>query len=396
MTPAMGLDTLLSTPRGRDFLMSNGIHADPASFRAALSPPEDGRLACASGTGRRPFVHMHQQIYVDYRPSVLAKLFVLDSLVDSGVQPAFLWIDTDRAASDKLACRFYWPFAGALRAMKILPPGSDAVETRFARVDPPRTEAAYRRIAAYLRGDQGMPAAEPLARLSSLRAHMIAHEAVPLRDYGLGMTRALFAAHLNVDHPHVIVSEVLEKGWLTREIEDVLAALPAVIVAWNERVTSLHADGIATAVGMLPADYLPLYVSDPEDGARLRLRHEIVGADHFATAHGKGGRTHRFFLGSRHLRLDDLASSGRWSPDVTLPMLANPLFSGWVAGRSSALYALVFGKILTDVLGKRPIPILVPDPAADPRPSAVSLLHAHVTGAALSRPHARATLRADA
>ncbi len=390
MKPMKDLDALLSTPRGRDFLLSNGIHADAASFRAALSPPEDDRLARTSGAGHGPFVHMHQQIYVDYRPSVLAKVFTLDALAEAGVHPAFLWIDTDRAASDKLACRFYWPFEGALRAMKILPPGLGSVETRFAQVDPPRTLAAYRRITAYIRGDKRQPEAAALARLSTLRAHMLAREAVPLRDYGLGMTHALFTAHLAVDHPHVVVSDLLERGWLTPAIEDVLAVLPAVIAAWNARVSSLNDDGIATAVGKLPTDYLPLYVSDPEDGARLRLRHEIAGADHFATAQGNSGRTLRYFLGTRRLQLDELTETGRWSPDVTLPLLANALFSGWVAGRSSALYALVFRTIMTDVLGERPIPILVPCPAADPRPAATSLLHAYVTGAALSRPDARA------
>lgn len=400
MTPAKGLDALLATAHGRDFLLSNGIHAEPATFRAAISPPRDSRLSRAGGFGQGPFVHMHQQIYLDYRPSVMAKVLALDSLVSTGIDPAFLWIDTDRAASDKLACRFYWPFDGALRPMKITPPGSDALETRFARVDPARTDAAYRRIAAYVRDGrvEGTSRAEQLTRLSSLRAHMVISDPMPLRDYGLGMTRALFAAHLGIDHPYVIVSDMLAKGWLTSAIEDVLNMLTGLISTWNAQVLSLQADGIATAVGLLPDDYLPLYVSDPRDGARLRLRHQKVGADHFATAQAKDGRTHRFFLGTRRLRLDEVAATERWSPDVILPMLTNALFSGWVAGRSSALYALVLNKVLTDVLGERPSPILVPDCAAghggDPDAAAASLLHAYVTSTALSG-H-RAAPRADA
>lgn len=69
-------------------------------------------------------------------------------------------------------------------------------------------------------------------------------------------------------------------------------------------------------------------------------------------------------------------------------MLTNALFSGWVAGRSSALYALVFNKVQSDVFGERPIPILVPEAATghagDPDPAVTSLLHAYVTGTALS------------
>lgn len=400
MTLTKGLDALLATAQGRVFLLSNGIHADPATFRAALSPPRNGRLARESGAGHGPFVHMHQQIYLDYRASVMAKVLTLDTLAAAGIHPAFLWIDTDRAASDKLACRFYWPFDGALRAMKITPSGSDALETRFARVDPARTDTAYRRIAAYVRDGrvEAVARVEQLARLSSLRNRMITGEPMPLGDYGLGMTRAVFAAHLGIDHPYLIVSDMLAKGWLTSATEDILNVLPRLIPAWNARVCSLQADGIGTAVGLLPDDYLPLYVTDPRDGARLRLRHQIAGADHFATARAKDGRTHRFFLGTRRLRLDEVAATERWSPDVILPMLTNALFSGWVAGRSSALYALVFNKVLTDVLDERPIPILVPDCASghggDPDTAAASLLHAYVTGTTL--PGQRAAPRAHA
>ena len=388
---AKGLDELLATKRGRDFLLANGIHAEPAAFRAALAPPTDQGLAGVCGAGDGLLVHMHQQIYPDHRPSVLGKVRLLDVLGrthDSGqarIHAACLWIDTDRAASDKLACRFYWPFQGALRAMKITPPGSERLETRFAAVDPALTDAAYRRIASYI-GHARDAAEQQMARLSSLRPHIIRTEPALLHEYGLDLTRALFRAHLGIEGTHLVLSELLAQGLLTSAIEDVLAVLPEFIAAYNARIADLARQGIATAVGPLPPDYLPLHFSDPDDGTRLRLRHEIAGGDHFASATGRTGRTHRFFLGTKRLRLDALTATARWSPDVILPMLANALFSGWVAGKSSALYALVFNKVLAQVLGKTPIPVLVPEPAVPFSADSVrasSLLHAHVTGAAL-------------
>lgn len=388
MTPMRGLDALQSTARGRDFLLSHGVHTNRAAFREALSPPADGRLASTCGAADDAFVHMHQQIYPDHRPSVLGKIMTLDALAERGVHPAFLWIDTHRAASDKLACRFYWPHEGALRTAKVTPPGSEAIETRYVRVDPPRTAEAWRRIAGYVRQDKEGPLAphEQLARLTAMRPHMVAPEPLGLADYGLGLTRALLRRQLGIGHSEIIVSDVIERGWLTVALEDMLDVLPDVIATFSDRVTSLRAEGIDSAVGVLPPDYLPLYFSDPADGARLRLRHRIDGADHYAVAEAKSGRTYKFFLGTRRLRIDALAATRRWSPDVTLPMLANALFSGWVAGKSSALYALVFREVLATVLGQKPIPILVPPRIAAGASTAASLLHAYVTGAALAGP----------
>ncbi len=393
-TAGNGLGDLLATPQGREFLLSNGIHAGPRAFRAALAPPDDRRLARACGTEHGPLVHLHQQVYVDHRPSVVAKVRALDCLARGGdaggqrIDAAFLWIDTDRAASDKLACRFYWPFRGAMRVMKITPPGSERMETRFTRVDPPRTEVAYQRIAGYIGHDLETTGASPpeqqLARLSALHSRMVVGEPAMLDDYGLRLTRTLFRTQLGIEGTHLVVSDLIAQGLLTSAIEDVLDVLAEFIAGHNKRVTALRSQGIATAVGLLPPDYLPLFFSDPHDGTRLRLHHEVIGGDHFAIALGRTGSTHRFFLGSRRLRLDALAATGRWSPDVILPMLANALFSGWVAGKSSALYALVFNTVLAQVLGRAPIPILVPDPAAAVAGidgvRANSLLHAHVTG----------------
>ena len=69
-------------------------------------------------------------------------------------------------------------------------------------------------------------------------------------------------------------------------------------------------------------------------------------------------------------------------------MLANALFSGWVAGKSSALYTLVLNTVLAQVFATTPVPILVPEPAAAVAGTdgvrASSLLHAYVTGRAFA------------
>lgn len=388
MIPLRGLDSLQATPRGRDFLLSHGVHTDASTFRASLSPPSDQRLARACGAADTTLVHAHQQIYPDHRPSVLGKIMALEALSRSGVHAAMLWIDTDRAASDKLACRFYWPHVGTLRAARVTPPGSERLETRHVHIDPPRTAQAWRRIASYIRQDRQGPLTpdQQLERLTEIRPQMVQSQPLCLADYGLGLTRTLLLRHLGISHPENVVSDVARRGLLTEAVEDVLEALPGFIAAFNARVTSLRGQGIGSAVNVLPQDYLPLYFSDPADGARLRLRHRVEGADHYAVAEGANARTYRFFLGSRRLRIETLTATGRWSPDVTLPMLTNALFSGWVAGRSSALYALVFRDVMIGVLGKQPTPILAPPRHAGGSAPAASLLHAYVTGAALPLP----------
>lgn len=381
-----GIAELLSTSRGHKFLMSENIHTHPDSFQKALAPPADSCLTQTLGAAKSALVYMHQQIYLDYRPSVLEKIFLLDSLGDfnagngTAVQPVFVWIDTDRAASDKPACRFYWPFRGKARALKITSPSHKYLETRFARVEPLRTAMAFHHLADYVRHSL-KPSGPPLARLEKLRESIVVNAPVALADYGLNLTQALFHLHLRIERPSVVLSDLLARGFLDNALETILEILPEFIAEYNDRITALRNFGIATSVGYLPPDYLPFFYSVPENGKRLRMHHAQVGKDHFATAVETSGRVHRFFLGTKRLCAQELTATGRWSPDVTLPILINDLFSGWIAGKSSALYALVFQDVLRKVLGKRPIPILVPTRLADPLPSTLPcLLHDYVTG----------------
>lgn len=67
---------------------------------------------------------------------------------------------------------------------------------------------------------------------------------------------------------------------------------------------------------------------------------------------------------------------------MCLLLFLNDLMGGWISGRSSALYALVFHDVLTQVFGKTPIPVLVPPALGDPGPNTARLVYDYLVGAA--------------
>lgn len=100
------------------------------------------------------------------------------------------------------------------------------------------------------------------------------------------------------------------------------------IAVFNESVASLTAMGINPQVGPLADDYLPLYYSCDADGKRLRLRHLLVGTDHFAITRCACGADYSFPLGGSTLSVAALAQTQRWSPDVSVTLLQNDLLVG--------------------------------------------------------------------
>jgi hypothetical protein len=96
------------------------------------------------------------------------------------------------------------------------------------------------------------------------------------------------------------------------------------------------------------------------DDTRLRLYHYVDGNDHFAVGACKCGQDYRFYLGSSTLSIAEIAETDRWSPDVCFPIFFNDLVSGFVAGKSSAIYLIVLNEVLRQVLDRTPVPILVP------------------------------------
>ena len=131
------------------------------------------------------------------------------------------------------------------------------------------------------------------------------------------------------------------------------------IAVFNEAVAELVALDIDPQVRPVDEDYLPLHYSCPTDGSRLRLTHDRSDGHH-GVATCRCGTTYRFDLGRSTLGLGELATTGRWSPDVSLPVHHNDQASGWIVGRSTALYGLVFNAVVEKVMGGRPIPAWIP------------------------------------
>lgn len=345
-----GLAELLGDGAGRDRLAAAGIHVDPAAFLAAMPAGRPARIYC------------HQQPAGDPRRSVMAKLTALDGLRlarPDGVEPLFLRIDTDRAASAKAATRLAWEdAAGRRHLLKLTPPGTDRLESRHLQLDPQHLTAVAARLEAYVR-QAPVGRQEALARLDRIRPLLAPGRTMALSRYAAALSDGLLA-RVDVRLPTAFVSELGTAGALTGGLTRLLAGRDAFVAAFDRAVDDLRQAGIATAVSPLPDDYLPLFYSCPHEGERLRLRRVAVGGEIQAVAVGTTGRRHVFPLGRRGDDPGALLATQRWSPDVTLPVLLNDTFDGVVAGRSSALYLMVLAAAMRAALGMRPIPVLVP------------------------------------
>jgi hypothetical protein len=115
---------------------------------------------------------------------------------------------------------------------------------------------------------------------------------------------------------------------------------------------------------------------------------ERRGRDLFAVATCRCGQNYAFHLGSGRAMLAELAATGRWSIDVSMPVHHNDLASGWIVGRSTALYGLVFNEVLSRVLGRTPIPMLAPAELADGHEGTETLLVRHLLSVRSESGHA--------
>jgi hypothetical protein len=175
---------------------------------------------------------------------------------------------------------------------------------------------------------------------------------------------------------------MLEAGLLVDSVAEYIARIDEVIAVFNAAVSELVAADIDPLVRPLPDDYLPLRFSCPEDGGRVRLASERRGSELHAAAACRCGARHEFNLGGGAPDLGELLDTRRWSIDVSMPVHHNQLASGWVGGRSTALYGLVFNEVLVKALGQEPIPVLVPrDLGAQATDAEDTLLVRYLTGA---------------
>lgn len=360
-----GLVELLVEKSGRELLARNDIFTEPEEFAARLSSPKDA-LSSPCADGLLP-VYVHQQPSPDYSWTVMAKFEALSALRRArAVAPCFVVIDTDRAASSKSATRIGWRDSdGCPVTFKLTPPGSKYHEFRHIQTDPAQLQDVARRLSSHL---QQAPSPGALHRFVRLAPLLAPQQALAYSRYASELAGFLIADCADVAPPQFFVSVLQRHSAVVAALGRLLEALDDFIAAFNQQIEALRRLNVATAVGLLPEDYLPFFFSCPVDGERVRLRRRKVQGEVIAEAWTRRGRCYRFSLG-RGASMDELLASQRFSLDVMLPVVLSNLFSGLVAGQSSALYCMVMRAAMKKALGETLCPVLAPAMLAE-RPKA--------------------------
>lgn len=359
----LSLSDLLRSVEGRSFLEARGVFADPGAFLESIRQPVDDRLNRLLGLPPGAvLVYVGQQACCDSSNSVTRKFLAARDLARQGRHAAgVLWHDMDRTGSDELAMRILLPLGAKETSIRLVPRSLREREPRFIEVDRGDLEEVLRRVGAWI--GQGLPKERrPVARerLLRLSERLLEARVTTLAQANRALASWLLREHLSFDPPSAFISELAGRRLLTEAINDCLASIDDFIVAVNEAIDELIAEDVDPKVRPLRPDYLPLRYSCPRDGSRFPLAREQRGADRFAVGTCGCGATYRFHLGGASPSLGELDSTDRWSPDISLPIYLNDLAGGFVAGRSSGLYGLVLNAALSRVLGRRPIPALVP------------------------------------
>jgi hypothetical protein len=371
------LSELAASERGTALLREEGVFLDRRLFLEAISPPTRDALARLSrhsdrDDGRVRIVYMGQQLSVDYGASVFAKLAALSELhADHDVRGCELWVDVDRAGSDKRMTVISWPRQGGRIGVSIAPPGSKNREPRFIPIEKRELRKALDRLRT-LMGEAGV-GARGLDRYAHLRAVLLASAAETLADLSAEVTDLLLAEN-GIRLAPVRLSTLLEERDLMEQVDACLNVLPRVIQVFNRALFELKDRGIDPLLRPLAGDYLPLRISCAADATRLPLRRRDEADGSYAVATCRCGANYRFRLGRRQLSFDEIAQTRRWSPDVLLPTLVNDLASGVVAGKSSAIYGMVLNRVLREALEREPIPMVVPESLISPDPGGTGLV----------------------
>jgi hypothetical protein len=355
------LADLLNSSGGLNFLEAKGVFVDRKRFNDQLRTPAIPDLADHFGVKDKKLVCSGQQIYVDYHQSVLSKIEILrDMEQDEDLFPFFLWVDTDRSGSDNLMTKFAWPSASKKGAITILPPGAKEVELRFAKIDSLQLSSAISKLETYLRGsNQKVEGAKE--KYQQFRTFFVDDHAETLSIFNLHLTDFLLTQVFEYVPRSFWLSDQLDKTYILDAVGLFLNHVEDIVRVFNEARQSLAQAGIDPQVRFLDDDYLPLFYSCETDDRRLRLSHYVDGSDHFAVSTCKCGRDYKFHLGKDTLSIAEIAQTNRWSPDVCFPVFFNDLVSGFVAGKSSAIYLMILNEVLNKVLDKNPVPILVPE-----------------------------------
>jgi hypothetical protein len=372
------ISELAASERGTALLREEGIFLDRRSFLEKISAPGRGVLARLSGHSdpdegsARTIVYMGQQLSVDYSASVFAKLAALSELqAEHDVRGCGLWVDVDRAGSDKRMTVISWPRRDGRVGVSMAPPGNKDREPRFIPIEKRELRKALDRLRTYL-GEAGV-GPRGLDRYAHLRDVLLGSTADTLADLSTEVTDLLLAEN-GIRLAPVRLSRLLEEKDLTEQVEACLNVMPRVIHVFNRALLELREGGIDPLLHPLTDDYLPLRISCAADATRLPLRRRDEADGTYAAATCWCGATYRFRLGHRQLSFDEVAQTRRWSPDVLLPTLLNDLASGVVAGRSSAIYGMVLNRVLREALEKEPIPMIVPESLTSRDPGGTGLV----------------------
>jgi hypothetical protein len=353
---------LLGSPDGRRFLEGKGVFMSREAFVEHLEPPAHEGLREMLSIETLPVYAAHQ-LRADYPDSVASKLRAAGALqaADVRLTPVLVWLDLDRVGADRRNSGVHLRGRGGSLQLRFASRRHDEKEVRFVPLEPPALEEALRRLSAWAR----QHGSGPVDRLARLTETLRNDAPATLADLNLALTSFLVREHLSLTAPSVLISELCSRGLLARAIEDTLNGIDDVVTVFNAAIEALLAADVDPQVRPLAPDYLPLHYSCDRDDRRCKLRHERRGADHFAVTTCACGATYRFHLGTDTLSMSEVAATGRWSTDVTLPVYLNDLASGVVGGKSSLLYGLVLNEVLEKVLARRPVPMLVPENLPD-------------------------------
>jgi len=330
--------------------------------------------AHAERFGREPKIYTHQQVGLDQRGSVAAKV---RSLLDAaqhiaGCEPVFLWIDTDRAGANGPTLRLHLPTPdGRQKPIRFAPAHVEKIEARSIRLDRNRLHAAGHAFTTLASATYG-PAAQ--ARIEEAAYLLGAHDGKTYTETLIALVEHLHTGVFGRSAPSQRVSTLMNLGHFDAPLRHILSRRQELVATWNEAITRHIAQDQATAVRPVAATYLPLFGSGP-GAERLRLHHQTQGTKHKACL---PDGTHYACLGATGADITALSAAG-WSPDVSLPVLVNHLHDGMIVGQSSSKYMRVMNAVIQNVLGQQPIPMFLPQttPLASPHDS---LLDLHLRG----------------
>src|SRR5215510_5775084 len=274
------LADLMNSPQGQQWLDSKGVFTSAQQFKESLKPPAQSDLSVMLGVNGKKLICSGQQLYIDYHQSVLSKIQTLREFKDdSELFPFFLWVDTDRSGSDNLITKFAWPEDSKKGPIRITPSGAKDIESRFVQLDPAQLRSAIDKLGTHLRASNIIRKSAK-SKYQELRTFFDRENAGLLSDFNYQVTHFLLNKHLSYSPNAVILSDAINRGLITEEVNLVINHLVDVIKVFNASVQSMQELGIDPQVEIRDQDYLPLFYSCNLDNLRLRLKHVVESGDH--------------------------------------------------------------------------------------------------------------------